>query len=88
MNDPVGFPTGMNEEMWLFCRQGNMYDAFCAGFGENPCPPGWTLVPFTSLPVNCCRDAAGNAFWADVDQCGPDWIPVEDGCFSHQPLCN
>ena len=81
-------PTEMNEEMWLFCRQGNIYDAFCAGFGENPCPSGWTLVPFLSLPVACCRDATGNAFWADVDQCGPEWATVEDGCLNHQPLCN
>jgi len=59
-----------------------------AGFGENPCPSGWTLVPITSLAATRCADATGNAFRADVDQCGPDWITVEDGCFNHQPLCN
>ena len=85
--DFSNFPVNENGELWIFCQQGNIYDAFCAGFGDT-CPPGWTLVSITDLPATCCIDSTGNAFWVDVDQCAPEWTSVADRCLNHQPLCN
>ncbi len=85
--DFSNFPINENGELWIFCRQGIIYDAFCAGFDE-ACPAGWTRVSILDLPATCCRDSTGNAFWADVEQCQPDWTPVEGGCLNNQPLCN